>query len=728
MSVLVNSNRTRWLPWLALSSLLALGVAGYWVAAHSTLGYKVRTKATRLLERYMPPPAPAAKPGLPAVPRQFKWKETIYKGGLSETWFDYGWAEHEIKGPGPAKVRFSKLAAWTIYGREHVGEFGAVILRMKAPKSFGDFLEVSLQMDGPSGFEKIQVGSRYRFPLPNGWEQIVVPMYELNPHGLAFDRVRLRALSAVSDEWVLLDEIGLAEPFAGGPPRIRYPELDMKAVVRCDQPGHPISPLIYGVADIKAAPELNPGAFRLGGNGMSRFNWKLDNVWNTGLDYYFENVKLSFTWRGVVQQAADRGVPLSITLPMLGWVAKDTTSSSFPEATFGKQQSSDSWRAGAGNGLTPEGKELTPKSPTLTSVAAPPEFVAEWVSVLRAEAEKAGRTARRSYILDNEPGLWNSTHRDVHPEPLTYDELLDRTLRFGSAVRKADPSAEIVGPAEWGWSNYFWSSKDAKEGFNERPDRRAHGDIPLLDWYLKKLADYEKRTGVRILDVVDLHFYPQSRGLYEPGGGGDTDADAAQRRIRSTRSLWDPSYLDESWISEKIMLIPRLKKIIADNYPGRAISIGEWNFGAEGHISGAVAIAESLGRFAEAGIRSAYYWTAPKKGIPAYFGFTAFRNFDGAGGKFLENFVPSDAPDDVSVFVSRDAKGKHLVLVAINRDAEHAKRAHFDVASCGQASSKKIFVYAGYRQGFEVKKGGGPGVEALLPPLSIAVIDLQLSP
>ena len=46
-----------------------------------------------------------------------------------------------------------------------------------------------------------------------------------------------------------------------------------------------------------------------------------------------------------------------------------------------------------------------------------------------------------NFALDNEPMLWNSTHRDVHPDPVTYDELLDRTIRYGSAVRAADPDA-----------------------------------------------------------------------------------------------------------------------------------------------------------------------------------------------------------------------------------------------------------------------------------------------
>ena len=54
-----------------------------------------------------------------------------------------------------------------------------------------------------------------------------------------------------------------------------------------------------------------------------------------------------------------------------------------------------------------------------------------------------------SYILDNEPTLWSATHRDVHPEPTGYDELLERTIAYASAVRRADPNAKIAGPAEW---------------------------------------------------------------------------------------------------------------------------------------------------------------------------------------------------------------------------------------------------------------------------------------
>jgi hypothetical protein len=353
------------------------------------------------------------------------------------------------------------------------------------------------------------------------------------------------------------------------------------------------------------------------------------------------------------------------------------------------------------------------------------------VQSIRADDAKRGVRGVTSYILDNEPALWNSTHRDIHPEPLGYDELLDRTIRYGAAVRAADPEAIIAGPAEWGWSGYFWSAKDSAAGFSLKPDRRAHGDVPLLGWYLAKLREHEQKTGVRILDVVDLHYYPQGKGIFENGGGGGTDRETAQRRFRATRSLWDPDYTDESWIKEKIRLIPRLKEMIAENYPGRGISIGEWNFGAEGHIAGALALAEVLGRFAQGGVTSAYYWTAPKQNSPAYWAFRAYRNFDGKGGRFLDRYVESTSPEGSSMFVSRDEKGAHVVAILLNFSSESGIKAKIDVASCGTVVSQRTFAYAGQPGGFGEPKAASPGgsvIEESAAPYSITVVDVTLEP
>ncbi len=87
-----------------------------------------------------------------------------------------------------------------------------------------------------------------------------------------------------------------------------------------------------------------------------------------------------------------------------------------------------------------------------------------------------------------------------------------------------------------------------------------------------------------------------------------------------------------------------MQELIAENYPGTKLQIGEWNFGAEQHVSGALAVAEVLGRFAEFGLDSAFYWQAPKKDLPVFQGFLAYRNYDGKGARFHDELVKSEAP------------------------------------------------------------------------------------
>ena len=264
-----------------------------------------------------------------------------------------------------------------------------------------------------------------------------------------------------------------------------------------------------------------------------------------------------------------------------------------------------------------------------------PESIERLVRLIRQKDRDRGRSVD-SYILDNEPMLWNATHRDVHPEATTYDELLEKTIAYGSAIRRADPGATVAGPAEWGWLAYQYSARDLAAGVFLRPDRRQHGDTPLIPWYLRQLRDYQQRTGSRILDLLDVHFYPMGEGIKVGNGGGNTDAATAARRIRATRSLWDPTYVDESWINERMRLLPLLRQWIADNYPGLGISIGEWDFGAETHMSGGLAIAEVLGRFGLLGVTSAYKWGGPPEGTPGFWAFRAYRNFDGHGGRFQD--------------------------------------------------------------------------------------------
>src|SRR6185369_6769788 len=114
--------------------------------------------------------------------------------------------------------------------------------------------------------------------------------------------------------------------------------------------------------------------------------------------------------------------------------------------------------------------------------------------------------------------------------------------------------------------------------------------------------------------------------------------------------LWDPEYMDESWIKDKLRLIPRMKDWVRENYPGRKLSLGEWSFGAEEHISGGLATAEALGRFGQQGLDAAFHWGSLKQGTPAYWAFRAFRDFDGKGARFQDISVATREPAKVSLF------------------------------------------------------------------------------
>jgi hypothetical protein len=536
----------------------------------------------------------------------------------------------------------------------------------------------------------------------------------------------------VQSKGVITEE--LASQVAGPIPKSGKLKAAMPMAVQCKSPGQPVSPTVFGIAWADTDKDIGATAHRWGGNTTTRYNPKLGNAWSTANDWFWENIEID-SWEKFVGKAASLGGKAAITVPIMGWVAKDTESCAFTTQLFKHQEKTDPNRALCGNGKKPDGKATLdpPKDPSKWATKLTPEDVGQWIAKIKAADQKRGKRVVYEYILDNEPALWDTTHRDVHPDPTTYDELLEKTIAFGTAVRKADPEALIAGPAEWGWPGYFFSGKDAKAGFKVKPDRRAHDDQPLLGWYLKKLAEHEKKTGVRVLDVLDVHLYPQADNVQmtdEEGGdgAGKTDRATNDLRFRTTRSLWDRDYKDESWIDDNVYLIPRMKELIAQNYPGLGFQIGEYNFGAEQHIAGGVALAEALGRFALYGVSHAFYWTFPKKPKPAYWAFRSYTNYDGAGGRFLERIVPSSSPSGTSLYASRDEAGKKWVLVALNFSADRPFDASIALNGCAAPSSIKSYVYTGAPTGPSngEAKIEGTQVKAKLPPYSISVIELAM--
>ncbi|MEM7532361.1 MAG: glycoside hydrolase family 44 protein [Chloroflexota bacterium] len=453
--------------------------------------------------------------------------------------------------------------------------------------------------------------------------------------------------------------------------------------IDASQVGDTISDHIYGLnfADADLATELDLPINRWGGNAVTRYNWQLD-VSNRASDYYFENIPNAVDDEGLLPSgsSSDRFVTRNITnntdslitIPMIGWTPKDRAgiSCSYSVALYGAQTDTDPWRPDCGNGvLLATGQPITINNPLDIHAPISETFVISWMNHLINNFGSASNGGVRFYNLDNEPMLWHETHRDVHPNGVGYDELRDLTYRYAATIKATDPDAQTLGPVLWGWTAYEYSALDSEPGGSwwlNPLDRNAHGGTPFVEWYLQEMASYEAISGTRILDYLDLHYYPQASGVsLSPVGDTDTQA----RRLRSTRSLWDPTYTDESWINQNIQMIPRMRSWVDTYYPDTKLAMTEYNWGGLEDINGALAQADVLGIFGREGLDLATLWSPPANNDPGAFAFRMYRNYDGSGSKFGDVSVSASSTDQeqLSIYAAMDSINNRLTTIVINK-------------------------------------------------------------
>jgi hypothetical protein len=105
-----------------------------------------------------------------------------------------------------------------------------------------------------------------------------------------------------------------------------------------------------------------------------------------------------------------------------------------------------------------------------------------------------------------------------------------------------------------------------------------------------------------------------------------------------SRSFWDTTYVDESWIGTSapqnsqpnanvVMLIPRMQALIEEYYPGLKLSIGEWSSDNQADVTGGLLVADSLGIFGRYGLDSATYWSDPDPTSAVGLAYWLYRGF-----------------------------------------------------------------------------------------------------
>ena len=190
---------------------------------------------------------------------------------------------------------------------------------------------------------------------------------------------------------------------------------------------HAINPMIYGVsfgtpADLYA---MNAPLNRSGGNNTSTYNWRA-NAQNLDSDYFFESYPQAggavagASVDSFISASKGAGAAQAITLPLIGYVAKlgvnRSILPSFSVARYGAQCAADPYDTDAGDGLLPDcSTPVSGNNPLDAYVGDTPTAEQAWVRHIVTTFGHASAGGVHYYLMDNEPSLWFSTHRDIHP-------------------------------------------------------------------------------------------------------------------------------------------------------------------------------------------------------------------------------------------------------------------------------------------------------------------------
>ncbi len=482
-----------------------------------------------------------------------------------------------------------------------------------------------------------------------------------------------------------------------------------------------ISPYVYGINSQKIG-DTGATVRRNGGNRGSVYNWEL-NASNAGKDYHHQNDKWPCQVMGYktcdepgaqfvefIKENQAAGAESVVEIPMQDYVSADDKgpvreNESAPSSRFLK------------NYPKKNGELVLPPKTNDGAV-----YQDEFVKLLVTRFGKASDGGPKFYSLDNEPALWNTTHPRVHPNPVTYEELVQRSEATAAAILDVDPSAFILGGVYFAWSEIQnLASAGEYQKYNAVYERQ-------VDYFLDMMKKLEKRHGKRLVHGLDFHWYPEARGRKRITEEA-SDKKTVDARLQAPRSFWDPTYQEKSWIADQIAgpirLLPFLKEVIAKRYPGTQLTMTEYNFGGTSHISGGLAQIDVLGVLGREGVYLANYWGsgAGVGDLPPYIAqaFKLYRNYDGKGGKFGDIAVAATTPDlaAVSIFAAKNSKNPgELGVIVVNKDQQ---KRFAGVIAVGGYKSARAFVLD---SSGPVLKSGPPATVAggvikyTLPPLS----------
>ncbi len=318
-----------------------------------------------------------------------------------------------------------------------------------------------------------------------------------------------------------------------------------------------VSPFIYGKNDGAGSPtsplsESDWQRFRdagvkmlrmHGGNNGTKYNWQ--RKLTSHPDWYNNVYQNDWDFAQAELQQHLPGVQSMWCFQLLGKVA-DNQEHNFNDWGYNRSQ----WWSGVGQNLAGGGvvnpagggKALKDGDTSLyltdSSAAMSTAILDHWIKRTELGLD---RSQFRYWNMDNEPDVWEGTHDDVMPKQISAEEFMQRYFEYAKQARARFPEIKLVGPVtanEWQW--YNWPKAINADG-------RSY---PWLEYFIKRIGEEQARTGIRLLDVLDIHYYPAAsdpasvvqlhRTFFD-----STYANPDANGVRTVNGGWDTSITQE---------------------------------------------------------------------------------------------------------------------------------------------------------------------------------------
>ena len=406
------------------------------------------------------------------------------------------------------------------------------------------------------------------------------------------------------------------------------------------------------------------------GNNATRYNWKQKLTVHP--DWY--NNVYSHDWDITAKKVLNNmpGVDAMYAFQLTGWVASSTN---YNFADWNWYQDHDKWATStldlAGGGEVADDGETLIKAgdyrlynkewPADSSVA----IIPHWRDDLKYDMSRF-----KYWSMDNEMDIWRGTHSDLDL-PVTGDFLVERYVDVAKKARAQWKDIKLTGPVvanEWQWCSIgSYNDQDRPKG----TDR----DYCWLEYFIMKVAEAQKSSGTRLLDVFDIHWYPSEKDY--------------ESRVNWHRVLFDTTYnypgangikmVNGGWDNDnqKEYIFKRindwLEKYFGKNH-GITLGITETDLNDSDPMVTALIYASFLGTMQDNGVEIFTPWTWGDGMYETVHLFSRYGH---------PNRVQSTSSNDslVSAYSSISNKGDSLTIIFVNRAEKDAQDVDLDLAN-----------------------------------------------